>query len=105
MTAAALVRSAVAAGMRIRANGDNLVLSGPVRPDAHVLQALRAVKPEVLDYLKGLALWDEDDWAAPYDERAGIMEFDGGLSRAESEARAKEEVKSLRGLVEDIGDD
>jgi hypothetical protein len=29
-----------------------------------------------------------DDWQAFFDERAGITEFDGGLSRAEAEAQA-----------------
>jgi hypothetical protein len=32
--------------------------------------------------------WSADDWQAFFDERAGITEFDGGLSRAEAEAQA-----------------
>jgi hypothetical protein len=32
--------------------------------------------------------WSDEDWRAFFDERAGIAEFDGGLSRAEAEAQA-----------------
>ena len=32
--------------------------------------------------------WSAEDWQAFFDERAGIAEFDGGLPRAEAEARA-----------------
>ena len=32
--------------------------------------------------------WSAEDWRGLYDERAGIAEFDGGLSRPESEAKA-----------------
>lgn len=34
--------------------------------------------------------WDATDWRTFYDERAGIAEFDGGLSRPDAEARAWE---------------
>ena len=34
--------------------------------------------------------WDESDWLAFFDERAGIGEYDGGLRRADAEARAYE---------------
>lgn len=34
------------------------------------------------------ALWDAADWQAHYDERAAIIEFDGGFSRSEAELRA-----------------
>ena len=32
--------------------------------------------------------WSAEDWRAFFDERAGIAEFDGGLSRAEAEVSA-----------------
>ena len=32
--------------------------------------------------------WSGQDWLAFFDERAGIAEFEGGLPRAEAEARA-----------------
>jgi len=99
MTAAAIVRSAVTAGIRIRIDGDNLVLSAKTKPDAEIVRDLSSAKAEVIAYLRALALWAEDDWNALYDERAGIMEFDGGLPRAEAEAHAEKEVDLLRGLV------
>ena len=34
--------------------------------------------------------WSAEDWQVYFDERAGIAEFDGGLSRAEAEAQAFE---------------
>lgn len=34
------------------------------------------------------AEWSVEDWQSYFDERAGITEFDGGLPRAEAEARA-----------------
>ena len=49
--------------------------------------------------------WTAEDWAAYYDERAGIREFDAGLGRALAEAMAfKETVKKYRiayGLLSD----
>lgn len=33
-----------------------------------------------------------DDWRVVYDERAGIMEYEGGLSRDEAEALALSET-------------
>lgn len=102
MTAASIVRSAIAAGIRIKVDGDKLLLSASDRPDDHLVRSLRAAKWVVLDYLKGLALWDEEDWSALHDERAGIMEFDGGLSRGEAERQAREEVDVLRQLVAQI---
>ena len=32
--------------------------------------------------------WDQADWQADFDERAAIMEFDGGLSQAEANRKA-----------------
>jgi hypothetical protein len=31
--------------------------------------------------------WSAEDWQVFFDERAGIIEFDGGLPRAEAEAQ------------------
>ena len=102
MTAAALVRSLVAAGIRIRADGDLLVLSGATRPTGHLVEEVRSAKVAVLQYLEALALWTEEDWNALYDERAGIMEFDGGLPRIHAEAAAADEVNLLRSLVRSL---
>lgn len=34
------------------------------------------------------AAWDVNDWRALFDERAGWLQYDGGLSRVEAEDRA-----------------
>lgn len=36
--------------------------------------------------------WTDEDWQAAYDERAGILEYDEGLPRAEAERLAREQV-------------
>src|SRR5262249_58589 len=63
---------------------------------ADVVDMLRRHKRSIVSLLQGrfLALrqpieaWDPVDWGAFFDERAGIAEYDGGLPRAEAEARA-----------------
>lgn len=40
--------------------------------------------------------WDENDWRAAFDERAGILEFDEGLPRAEAERLARDQVYGSR---------
>ena len=99
MTVAALVRLAVDAGVILRVKDDRLVLSSDTPPDEGFLHQLRSAKPAIVAYLRGLACWGEEDWSALHDERAGIMEFDGGLTRPEAEARAREEVHLLHSLV------
>ena len=47
-------------------------------------------------HLRDFAAWTEEDWQALFDERAGIMEFDGGLPRKEAETAAANEVNLLR---------
>jgi hypothetical protein len=101
MTAATAIASAIAAGITMEVDGERLVLSAPQRPDDRLLDELRREKPEIVEYLRGLAAWTDEDWQALFDERAGIMEFDGGFARAEAEAAAAEaeEVARLRTLV------
>ena len=38
------------------------------------------------------ATWTDEDWQALHDERAAIVEFDGGLPRRIAEATARGEV-------------
>ena len=48
-------------------------------------------KAEIVALLRpGRDGWSAEDWQVYFDERAGIAEFDGGLPRAEAEARAFE---------------
>jgi hypothetical protein len=48
------------------------------------------------DHLSDRSGWDEEDWQAAFDERAGILEYDAGMSRADAEALAMEEVERQR---------
>lgn len=43
--------------------------------------------------------WDAEDWQALYEERAGILEFDGGYSRAQAEDMAAVETAGMRGGI------
>ena len=53
------------------------------------LPAIRQNKAAIIRLLRpGDDGWSAEDWRAFFDERAGIAEFDGGLSRAEAEASA-----------------
>jgi hypothetical protein len=53
------------------------------------LPAIRQNKAVIITLLQpGEDGWSVEDWRAFFDERAGIAEFDGGLSRAEAEAGA-----------------
>jgi hypothetical protein len=89
MSAAAVLRAARAAGVELAIDGNDLLLDAAAVPPAFVIDALRRHKAEVVAMLRpGRDGWSAEDWQAFFDERAGIMEFDGGLSRTEAEARA-----------------
>src|SRR6516162_11945816 len=89
MSAAAVVRAARAAGVELAIDGNDLLLDAATMPPASVVDALRRHKAEVVAVLRtGPDGWSADDWQAFFDERAGIMEFDGRLSRTEAEAQA-----------------
>ena len=55
------------------------------------LPAIRQNKDAIIRLLRpGGDGWSAGEWQAFFDERAGITEFDGGLSRARAEGRALE---------------
>ena len=89
MSAAEALKAARAAGVRIGIDGDDLALDADAAPPAAVLDLLSRHKAGVVALLRpGGDGWSAEDWQAFFDERAGIAEFDGGLPRAEAEARA-----------------
>ena len=91
MTAVEALKAARAAGIELALDGDDLALSAASAPPAAVLDALSRHKAEIVALLRpGRDGWSAEDWQVYFDERAGIAEFDGGLPRAEAEARAFE---------------
>ena len=91
MSAVAALKAARAAGVHLGIDGDDLVLKAASAPPTAVLDALSWHKAEIVALLRpGRDGWSAEDWQVYFDERAGIAEFDGRLSRAEAEARAFE---------------
>jgi hypothetical protein len=89
MRAAHALSAARASGVRITVDGDDLILTAASEPPAAVLGLLSQHKAAIVRLLRRSSRdWSAEDWQAFFDERAGIAEFDGGLSRAEAEAQA-----------------
>jgi hypothetical protein len=90
MSALDALKTARSAGVQLGIDGDELVLAASA-PPAAVLDALSRHKAEIVALLRpGRGGWSAEDWQVFFDERAGIIEFDGGLllPRAEAETQA-----------------
>lgn len=91
MSAAEILREARMAGIDLGLEGDDLTLQAQAPPPADLLQRLARHKPEIIALLRpGWDGWSAEDWQVFFDERAGIAEFDGSLTRREAEVRAFE---------------
>lgn len=90
LNAAAAIRAARRAGVRIKVKGDRLVLTAPAPPPPEVIEALAKLKSEVVHILHKAAGdgWTADDWRVRYEERAAVAEYDNGLPRPQAEAVA-----------------
>jgi hypothetical protein len=88
MNAVQALKAAHAVGIRLSIDGDALLLEAAVAPPTSVLDLLLRHKAGIVALLRPVNGWSGEDWLAFFDERAGIAEFDGGLPRAEAEARA-----------------
>src|SRR5271165_4168854 len=89
MNAAEVLRAARSAGIEVRIEGDGLYLEATSQPPAEILERLVRHKPRIIALLRpGRDGWSAEEWQAHFDERAGIAEFNGGLSRPEAEDRA-----------------
>jgi hypothetical protein len=89
MSAADALKAARAAGIQLGVDGEDLVLTASVPPPAAVIDLLASHKAEIVSLLRPTQDgWSAEDWQIFFDERAGIVEFDGGLPREEAEARA-----------------
>ena len=91
MNAAEALKAAQVAGVRIMADGGDLLLDADAPPPTPVLDALKRYKAEIVALLASNAEeWSAEEWQAFFDERAGIAEFDGGQSRADADSVAFE---------------
>lgn len=91
MSAAEALRAAHDAGIGLHVDGVDLVLEASAPPPAAVLDLLTRHKADLIVLLRpDDDDWSGEDWRALYYERAGIVEFDGGLPRTLAEARAFE---------------
>ena len=90
MNAVQALEAARAAGITIALEGDDLMLQASAQPPEAVLELLSHHKPGIVVLLRPDRSWTAEDWRALYDERAGIAEFDGGLSRRDAQAQAFE---------------
>ena len=89
MSAVHALAAARMAGLDLRVDGQDLVLSAPAQPRPAILDFLAQHKAGVITLLRAQEEdWPTDEWRAFCDERAAIAEFDGGLSRKEAEALA-----------------
>ena len=72
-------------GYEIRADGGYLDISPADNLPPDLVQQLKQSKAEILTELQR----ETEDLQEAFEERAAIMEFDGGLPRHEAEALAK----------------
>ena len=89
MSAMEALKAARAVGVDVVLHGNDLALQASSPPPEAVLEALSQNKAEIVALLRpGDDGWNAEDWQVYFDERAGIAEFDGGLSRSQAEAQA-----------------
>lgn len=79
--AAVLVQRVQEAGGRIDVHGDRVRVAAPSQLPQTLMAELRAQKADIVRLFASV-------WFERYEERAAIMEHDGGLSRDEAEAGA-----------------
>jgi hypothetical protein len=89
MSAVEALRAARAAGIQVKLDGDDLSLTASAPPPAAVLEILSRHKADVVQMLRPTNDgWSAEDWQVFFEERAGIAEFDGCVSRTEAGAQA-----------------
>ncbi len=87
MSAAELVNKCYQSGVLLQWNGNKITAYGDERIITQLLPELRTHKEELKAYFTSEAM-------EFYHERAGIAEYDGGLSRTEAESMALAEVQA-----------
>lgn len=101
MNAAVLLEQVRQCGARIGINGDRLRIAAPAPLPDKLLLELRAHKLELLALLAANESPDPRSIADWYQERATIMEFDGGLSRDDADQQAWARTLLRFGLPDD----
>lgn len=87
MTAAEIVDEVWAAGAKITVDGDYLELAAPSPLPDELLGRVAVHKPEIMKILRRQDT-EAEDLREYFEERAGILEYDGGLPRAGAEREA-----------------
>jgi len=89
MSAAEALAAARSVGVEVGIDGDDLVLKASGPPPPALLDLLARYKAAIVTLLRpGTGAWFAKDWQEYFDERAGIGEFDGALSRDQAEVQA-----------------
>ena len=89
MSAVEALRMAQENGIRLGIAGADLILDAEREPAPAVLEAIRRHKEGIVALLVAdHDEWTAEDWQAFFDERAGIAEYNGGVSRPDAEAHA-----------------
>jgi hypothetical protein len=89
MSAINALKAARASGIIVRAEGDHLMLEAAAAPPAAIVDDLKRHKSEIVTILRSADLGPSvEDWLALFDERAGVLEFDGGQPREQAELQA-----------------
>ena len=89
MSGVEALKAARAAGVELSLDGDDLALKAASAPPAAMLDALSRHKAEIVALLRPTEDgWSAEDCQVLFEERAAILEFDGGLLRTEAEAQA-----------------
>lgn len=86
MTAAALLHQCHNAGLALRLDHGDIVISGPADARSRLLPEIRQAKPALVAILAADHQADIEEATA---ERAAIMEHDGGLPRDRAQAVAE----------------
>lgn len=63
---------------------------------ANVADLQPKTAPRMAPTIDLYASWDEEDWRAAFEERAGVLEYDGGYSRQDAERLARIEIDEWR---------
>lgn len=87
MTAAEIVDQVCASGAKITVAGEYLELAASRPLPDELLGRVAAHKPEIMKILRRQDT-EAEDLREYFEERAGILEHDGGLPRAEAECEA-----------------